>query len=63
MNKLFLIILVGVVFLLSGCSDFRQATGREKIKFDALEYLRVSQAAVEQHRDLDISLELSVRSS
>ena len=55
MNKLFLIILVGVVFLLSGCSDFRQATGREKIKFDEFTVLEQKSLEIPQNFELEFS--------
>ena len=44
-----------MVFLLSGCSDFRQATGREKIKFDEFTVLEQKSLEIPQNFELEFS--------
>ena len=55
MKVLFLFTLPLILFLISGCTDFRQATGREKITFDEFAVLEQKLLEIPQTFELNLT--------
>ena len=55
MKKLFLFYFLIIAFLVSSCSEFRQVTGREKIKIDEFAILEQKSIEIPETFELDFS--------
>ena len=55
MKNIFLHLFLGTIFFVLGCSDFRQVTGREKVKLDEFTILEQKSLEIPETFDLNFS--------